>query len=514
MAQPRASGHGPAPPVEHGPAPLGGSWQHLAMSDPALWPTSRQAAAIRTGELGSEELLDLVLDRIDRLNPQVNAVVTIDPDAARAAAQAADEATAAGEVVGPLHGLPVTVKDALATAGMRSTGGAVELADHVPEADASVVASIRAAGAIVVGKTNLPRWSGDLQSFNELFGTTGNPWDLSRVPGGSSGGAAAAVACGFTSFEIGTDIGGSIRVPAAFCGVFGHKPSYGIVPTYGYLDHPEGGTVQPDVNVHGPLARSVEDLELLLDVLAGPGPADARAWRLELPPPRHERLGDVRVAAWLDDPAAPVDRSVAAVLETVVAALEGAGVTVDRAVRPALDFAHAARLGVDLISVATARSLGDDAFDRLCTRTDQARGAGAGLAAAGGVTQRHRTWLARDAERAALRAVWADFFTHVDVLLCPVTLLPPFPHLQQGGFGDRVVLVDGVERPYLDLISWTALIGSAYLPVTVPPVGRTPEGLPVGIQVVAPYLEDRTALFVARHIAELCGGYEPPPLAT
>ncbi|MPY96124.1 MAG: amidase, partial [Acidimicrobiia bacterium] len=298
------------------------------MGDPALWSATRQAAAIRAGELGSEELLDHYLDRIDRLNPEVNAVVTVDPDGARRAARAADEATAQGRHPGPLHGLPITVKDALATAGMRSTGGAIELADHVPAQDASAVAAVRAAGAVVFGKTNLPRWSGDLQSFNEIFGTTNNPWDLERVPGGSSGGAAAAVASGLTSFEIGTDIGGSIRLPAAFCGVFGHKPSYGIVPTYGYLDHVAGGLTQPDVNVHGPLARSAEDLELLLGVLAGPGPADALAWRLELPPPRHEQLRDYRVAAWLDDPAAHVDGAVAAVLEGAAAALERAGAPV------------------------------------------------------------------------------------------------------------------------------------------------------------------------------------------
>lgn len=486
------------------------------MPDPALWSATRQAAAIRAGELGSEELLDLVLDRIDRLNPQVNAVVTIDPDGAREAAQAADAALARGEAIGPLHGLPITVKDALATAGMRSTGGAVELADHVPVEDATAVARVRAAGAVVLGKTNLPRWSGDLQSYNELFGTTGNPWALDRVPGGSSGGAAAAVACGFSSFELGTDIGGSIRVPAAYCGVFGHKPSYGVVPSFGYLDHVGGGSTEADVNVVGPLARSAEDLELLLDVLAGPGPADAVAWRLELPPPRHQRLRDFRVAAWLDDPAAPVDDSVAAVLEQVAAAVEGSGASVDRAARPALDFASAAALGKGLISVATTPAVGDEPFARLCAMADERRagddprGVGEALDA---FTQRHRAWLRADVARAAARRAWAEFFTRYDVLLCPVTLVPPFPHQQEGSFAERLVTVNGQPRPYPGLIDWTSLIGSAYLPVTVPPVGRTSDGLPVGVQVVGPYLEDRSALLVAREIAELGDGYVPPPLA-
>ena len=205
----------------------------MPSTDPALWTTTEQIAAIATGQLGSVELLDAQLTRIERLDPQVNAVCTLAAEAARERASAADEATASGQSWGPLHGVPVTIKDAIATAGIRSTGGSPQLLDHVPPDDAHVVATIKRAGAIVFGKTNVPLWSGDFQTFNEMFGTTNNPWDLTRVPGGSSGGAAAAVACGMTSFEIGTDIGGSVRVPSAFCGVYGHKPSFGVIPTLG-----------------------------------------------------------------------------------------------------------------------------------------------------------------------------------------------------------------------------------------------------------------------------------------
>ena len=197
----------------------------MPTSDPTLWTATEQAAAIARRELGSEELLDLCLGRIDQVNPEVNAVCTLSIEPARTRAREADTATARGESWGPLHGLPITIKDAIATAGIRSTGGATVLRDNVPAHDAPAVASLKAAGAIVFGKTNLPEWSGDWQSFNEMFGTTNNPWDLARTSGGSSGGAAAAVACGMTSFELGTDIGGSVRVPASFCGVFGHKPS-------------------------------------------------------------------------------------------------------------------------------------------------------------------------------------------------------------------------------------------------------------------------------------------------
>jgi amidase len=256
-------------------------------------------------------------------------------------------------------------------------------------------------------------------------------------------------------------------------------------------------------------------------VLAGPGPADAVAWRLVLPPPRHERLRDYRVAAWLDDPAAPVDASVAAVLEQVAAAVEGAGARVDRAARPELDFAAAAALGRNLITAATAPAAGDESFARLCALADELRASSAEappaspaqLEALEAFTQRHRAWLRNDAARSRVRRAWADFFTRYDVLLCPVTLLPPIPHQQEGSFAERVVTVNGQLRPYPTLIDWTSLIGSAYLPVTVPPVGRTPDGLPVGVQVVAPYLEDRSALVVAREIAELGDGYVPPPLA-
>src|SRR4051812_35648878 len=216
-------------------------------------------AAIKGQEVSSRELLATYLERIDRLNRPVNAVVTLALERAEAEAAAADEATARGARLGPLHGLPITIKDAIETEGIRSTGGAVELRDYVPSADAPAVTRLKRAGAVVFGKTNLPRWSGDMQAYNEMFGTTNNPWALDRTPGGSSGGAAAAVACGFTSFELGTDIGGSVRMPVHFCGVCSLKPSYGVVPQRGYLDHVGGGTTDPDINVFGPITRDPDD---------------------------------------------------------------------------------------------------------------------------------------------------------------------------------------------------------------------------------------------------------------
>lgn len=462
-------------------------------------PLTDIVAALSDKQVGATELLDAQLDRVERLDVAVNAIVTLAPDRARAEAQAIDDARAGGATLGPLAGVPITIKDALATEGIRSTGGATELAAHVPGEDATVVATVREAGAIVYGKTNIPRWSGDYQSFNEMFGTTNNPWDLDRTPGGSSGGPAAAVAMGFTGFEIGTDIGGSIRVPSSFCGIYGHKPSFGVIPTYGYLDSVRFHRNVADVNVFGPMARSIDDLDLLFDLLAGPSPDDAPGWRLDLPPSRAEALGDFRVTAWLDDPFCPVDPSVGAVLADAVRALEGAGARIDHERRPDLDPATAAADGGSLISMATAISDSDE-FDGP-ERPHE--------------TVSHRQWDVRHRERGLTRRRWADFFADVDVLLCPVTPVPAFRHVhsEHGSNWAHATLDEFGGMPYVGLIGWNALIGSAYLPVTTPPVGRTVDGLPVGIQVVAPYLHDRTALTFARRITEVLGGFEPPPLA-
>jgi amidase len=445
------------------------------------------AAAVRRKTISSRELLDLYLDRIDRLDGKVNAVVTRDVDRARLAAKAADDATARGEARGPLHGLPVTIKDAIATEGIRSTGGAVELTDHVPTEDATVVAAIKDAGAIVFGKTNLPRWSGDLQSYNELFGTTNNPHDPTRGPGGSSGGAAASVAAGFTSFEIGTDIGGSVRIPSHFCGVFGLKPSFGVVPQRGYLDHVGGGSTDADINVFGPIARSADDLDLLLDVLAGPPPEQRPGWRLDLPPARPTGAKGLRVALWLDDPACAVDTEYRSLLEQAASELaaQGADVIDDR---PPVDLAEQRNLFSSMVVAAMVPSYPPD------------------LEVMGGS---HAEWLRNEKVRAAARRAWAAWFaeTDADVLLCPVTPTPAFPHDHSDDLFSRTLTINGEERPYLDNVGWTGLIGVAGLPSAVPPIGRTAGGLPVGVQVVAPYLRDRQAIAVAR----LLGTYVPPP---
>ena len=448
-------------------------------------------AAVRSKEISARELLELYLDRIERLDRgHVNAVVTLDVDRARDAAASADAVLARSDVVGPLHGLPITIKDAIETEGIRSTGGAVELADHVPAADAPAVARLKAAGAIVFGKTNLPRWCGDSQAFNELFGTTNNPWSLAHVPGGSSGGSAAALAAGFTGAELGTDIGGSVRAPAHCCGVYALKPSYGVVPNLGYLDHVGGGTTRTDINVFGPMARSAEDLDLLMSVLAGPSPDDAVAWRVELPESTVRSLTGLRVATWLDDEACPVDAEYLAMLRGAADALADAGAQVEDA-HPAVGFRAQIDVYMRLIAAAVSPSFPDDAADR--------------------ISGSHLTWLRHDEQRAALRKTWAEWFERYDVLLAPVWSTPPFVHDQVGDMTQHFVMVNGERRSHLEISHWLMLVNLTNQPSAVVPIGRTAAGLPVGMQIVAPYLHDRRAIRVAGLVSQVLGGYEVPP---
>jgi amidase len=478
-----------------------------------LRSATEQLALLQRGEISSVELLEVHLARAEAMAAPINALVSIDAETARAAAVASDNDRVRGINHGPLHGLSMSVKDALATAGLRTTGGAVELSDHVPTRDAEAVARVRAAGAIVFAKSNLPRWSGDLQAFNDIFGTTNNPWDQTRGPGGSSGGAAAAVATGLTSLEIGTDIGGSIRLPAHFSGVCGHKPSYGVVPQLGYVDHVSYGVSEADINVVGPIARCVDDLELLFSVLAGPRTDQERAWSLHLPIPPTQ-APRFRVAAWLDDPACPVSSAVSEVLQRALQAIVEAGVPVDTDARPAHKFDDVWEIGLPLVSAATSPGRTQAEFARLlelASDTDPDRAVMAMRARAS--TIGHRDWLALTERREHNRANWAQFFEGFDVLLAPVAFVPAFAHIHEGNVYSRRFMVDGRERDYADLLAWTTQFGYVYLPSTVVPVGWTDDGLPVGIQVVGPYLGDRSTLAFAKFLETLLGGYRVPPIA-
>ena len=479
------------------------------MTELHWWSATDLAAAIRGRELSATEALEHQVARIERLDGPINAVVQWDLDRARASAREADDAVAAGHDLGPLHGVPITIKDSFQTEGCVTTSGAPELADFVPTADAAPVARLRAAGAIPFAKTNLPIFAGDIQSFNEIYGTTNNPHDPSRTPGGSSGGSAAALAMGFTALELGSDIGGSIRVPAHYSGVSGHKPSYGIVPAHGQIPGMPGTLTQADLAVAGPMSRSVRDLELGLDVLVGADRWNEPAWRIDLPPARAETLADLRIGAWLDDEFCPVDASTRRVLGELVTAIDEAGGRVDTDARPGFTLERADTIFRNLLFAALAGGAKASELDEMAATEgddDRAR-------VQRSTAMRHREWLAHNERRLQMRERWREFFERYDVILMPVQPRGAIPHDHSQPHWDRTVDIDGVERPYLDLFGWTGPAGAGLLPATVVPAGLGDDGLPIGVQIVGPYLHDRTTLRAASLITKLAGGCPKPQLA-
>ena len=457
---------------------------------------SSLVGSLRTGEIGALELLELYLDRIERLDGPIRSVVTLAAERARGEASAADAARARGDALGPLHGLPITIKDSIETSGIRTTSGSRTYSGHVPAEDAPVVARLRAAGAIVYGKTNLSELANDIQSYNELFGTTSNPWNHGRTAGGSSGGAAAAVAAGLTALDIGSDIGGSIRQPAANCGVFGLKPSYGIVPSRGHIPGPPGTLAEADIAAVGPIARSADDLALVLGAIAGPDVDRAAAWRVELPAPQVGSIG-----VWLEDADFPLD---AGVRTCLIEAAEHVGAV---EVRPSLRLGEAMRLYVELL--APLLTLGEPAETVDRWRAAEAAGERpwAGESRAWeiygvGLT---RDWLAANEQRLRLLARWREETAGLSAVLCPVTTVTAIPH-DHAPHDDRRVTIDAVSHPYRVQSPWLWAVGLLYVPAVSAPVGFS-DGLPVGAQVVAPYGHDRTAIEVARRI----GSYVVPP---
>jgi amidase len=474
------------------------------VSELAFRTAAELVRAVAARQVSSLELLEHQLDRVARLNPALNAVVTLDEERARADARRADASLARGETLGLLHGLPMTVKDAFETEGLRTTCGAPELAEFVPDRDAVAVARLRAAGAVIFGKTNLPIWAGDGQSYNEIFGTTRNPWDASRSPGGSSGGSAAAVASGLAPLELGSDIASSLRNPAHCCGVFGLKPSFGLVPQRGYIASPLGTLSAGDMTVIGPLARSAEDLKLGLEVLAGPDQSDATAWRLALPPPRAESLGSYKLAAWLGDEGFPVDREVLAVLEAATTRLERAGAAV-RPARP-VPLGESYRVFQRLLAGVSVSRLSEAEFQNVVAAAEAN-----GTPRSRALAQRKREWNAVHEERLRMRAAWARFFEEYDALVCPVMPVTAIPHDHTPEFEAREISVNGERRSYWEQVAWCAPASLAYLPAVSVPVGATRSGLPVGLQIIAPYLEDLTAVDLARRVTEVLGGFQSPP---
>ncbi|MEQ1887892.1 MAG: amidase [Alphaproteobacteria bacterium] len=483
------------------------------MNGIALRSATELTAMLRNREISSVEMLQLYLDRAARFNPALNAIVYKDDQAAMARASEADKALAAGKSWGPLHGLPMTIKDSFEVEGMLTTSGAPELAAHRSAYNAVAVQRLLDAGAVIFGRTNVPLYTGDLQSYNAVYGTTNNPWDVSRTPGGSSGGAAAAVAAGLCGMELGSDIGGSIRTPAGFCGVYGHKPSWGLVPGRGHIPGPPGSMSETDIGVFGPLSRAPEDLAMAIILLAGPDPLMGLARPAGLPEASGKPLRGLRIAAWIDDPVCPVDRTVGGKLQSALDALGKAGAIINDKARPDIDPRRAFATYVRLLMAVMGTGFPEHVLAKFLEDAKQidSRDTGFGANSAIGATMNHRQWLSANEARNHMRAKWTEFFRNYDVLLCPITPTAAFPHDQSPNQAGRQIEVNGKPFPYMEQIFWAGLIGMALLPSTAAPIGQTPGGLPVGVQIVGPYYGDLTTIRVAGLMRDVMGGYAPPP---
>ncbi len=469
------------------------------------------ASDVRARRLGCLELLEHFAARTARFNPDLNAIVVTDMPAARARAREADAALARGEHWGALHGVPMTIKESFDVVGMPTTWGVPALRNNRPAANAVVVDRLLGAGAVIFGKTNVPSLLADWQTFNPIYGTTSNPWDTTLSPGGSSGGAAAALAAGLTALEAGSDIGASIRNPAHYCGVYGHKPTYGIVPLRGQLF--PGNLAPVDLFVAGPMARSAADLELALSIIAGPDVPDAHGWQLALPRPRHDSLAEFRVAVLLDNPNAEVDHEVQDRLQALAQFLSRRGARVRDTALPDIDMDNAHDLYIRLLRAATSRTQTAEAFQRnlAAARTLPADDVSYYARMMRANTLYHKDWLDADETRQRMRFKWDAFFDDYDVLLCPAAASAARPHDHAGERYQRTILVNGHPVPTTDQLFWAGIASLTGLPATVAPIGLTPRGLPVGVQIVGRQYDDLTCIAFARLLERAYCAFTPPP---
>jgi amidase len=504
-------------------APLGGALAGAVADQPGVgaagaapdYRTARElVAALRAGQTSAVELAERAIACIEAHDGTLNAVVVRDFARARAAAQAADRALAAGERR-PLLGVPMTVKEAFNVAGLPTTWGVPGTEHLAVREDAVAVRRLKAAGAVLLGKTNVPLMLADWQSYNAVYGTTNNPWDLGRTPGGSSGGGAAALAAGYVSLEFGSDIAGSLRAPAHFCGVFAHKPTSGLVPARGLL--PPGAPalsvgVAVDLMVAGPLARSAGDLALALDVTAGPDDAEATAYRLALPAPRHAELKDFRVLVLDRHPLLPTSEAVRAALDRMADGLRQAGCTVATAAPLLPDLALIGRTYMRLLMAFAGADFTPDRYRRMQSLAAALAPDDRSLMAerVRASTMSHADWIAADRMRVGIAHQWRQFFRDTDVVICPVMPTTAFPH-DHGDMEARSISIDGRDVRYADQSVWAGIATLTGLPATAMPIGRGPDGLPIGMQIIGPYLEDRTPLAFAELAEREFGGFVAPP---
>ena len=480
------------------------------MSEFAFKSAVELASAIAAKQVSSLELTDMYIDRVEAIDPEINSVVVKDFERGRQAARAADAAVASGKSLGPLHGVPMTIKEAYDIEGLPTTWGIPEFKNNIATKDSDTVVRMKQAGAHFFGKTNVPLSLADFQSFNDIYGTTHNPWNLERTPGGSSGGSSAALAAGLTGLEAGSDIGGSIRNPAHFCGIYGHKPTWGIVSDTG---HARPGQLAPaDIAVVGPMGRSAEDLKVSLEVTAGAAVHDAAGWQLSLPQPSKKHLKDFRVAIWTNEDMAPVSREISDRVQLIGDTLSRLGATVSERARPDINLEESHDTYSSLLWGVMAAEISEE-------QKIEYQAALAGLdpndhsIAADLVrysVQPHGTWSLHNNKRFLIRQQWRRFFNDWDIVICPQTATTAFPQ-DQGEYLERTVLVDNVAQDYFQQVFWSGLVTVAHLPSTVFPTGLSQEGLPIGLQAVGAEFNDYVTIDFTRLMAEEIGGFIPPP---
>ena len=467
---------------------------------------------IKQREVSSLEVLESFLAQVEKVNPKINAIVALDAERAKEKAIEADNKINLKSKLGPLHGLPMTIKDAFEVEGIVSTGGNPAWKDNIPKRNAEAVQRLVDAGAIIFGKTNVPFLSSDLQSFNKIYGTTNNPWDLERTPGGSSGGSAAALAAGMTPLELGSDIGGSIRVPAHFCGLYGHKPSYNIISEVGHMPPPPGSILTGNgLSVAGPLARSPEDLEIALDVLVSAQEQDSQAWKVKLPKARTKKTKELKIAVWPDEPYAEADNEITNLIKETAEDLKHAGAKVETVDLP-ISFEEIDKIYSLLLNPLMLAGSPKETFETLAKLNESLDPNDVSELAkvARGSVLKHADWVLVNAMRQNMRQKWREFFNKFDVILCPTCITPAFKH-NHNPVHERKLTINGKDDEYLRATLWAGPAVSAGLPSTNVPIGMSSNNLPISMQITGPYLEDKTCLEVAKVVRNLRGGFKIPP---
>jgi amidase len=467
------------------------------------------AGLVRGGKISALEATDFYIGRIEALDDAVNAVVVRDFDRARAHAKTLDRRRKKLAKLPVLFGVPMTVKESFDIEGLPTTWGNEAARENIAKADAVAIRRLKDAGAVILGKTNVPVMLADWQSFNPIYGTTNNPFDLARSPGGSSGGSAAALAAGFSALDAGSDIGASLRDPAHYCGIYAHKPTYGICPMRGHSLY--GGFAAPDISVIGPMARSAKDLGLALGVMAGPDAIET-GMRLDLPKPRTASLKGLRVALMPTHGICPVAGEIAGSLEALAKFLKKAGAKVSLTARPDFDAAAAYENYLLQLNAALSARMPDKVVERLRGLIADAGPNDVSLPVqiARGTLIEHRLWLRANEERARLRSLWAAFFQDYDVLISPVGATAAVLHDHSGNMGERFIEVDGKRMNVADQLFWAGYSCNFYLPATAAPLGHTAAGLPYGMQIVGAPYADLTTIAVAGWLEREWLGFSAP----